>query len=344
MSEPLPIVEFMKLQRQCPILDVRTPAEFAKGHIPGAINLPLFSNEERAEIGTLYKRESREAAILRGLDFVGPRLRSMIETVETDYPLSDKKRLGLYCWRGGMRSQCVAWLLRLYGYQPDTLEGGYKAFRRYILDVFEQPRLLTVLGGKTGSGKTDILEALQAQGQQVINLEKLARHKGSAFGGLGQPPQPTQQQFENELGLQWLALSPEQPVWIEDESRYIGHCTIPDALWQAMEQSPTIFVDVPLALRVERLVAEYGQQDRANLAAAVHKIKKRLGGQQAKTALAALERGDLEICCTILLERYYDKAYLYDLAQKRPDGIRHIEITSEYPAENAAKVLEAMPL
>ena len=339
MTTALPIAEFIKYRPDCALIDVRTPVEFAKGHIPTAVNVPLFNNEERAEIGTLYKQHNREAAILRGLDFVGPKMRSLVETTQR---VSTQQSICLYCWRGGMRSQSVAWLLSTYGYHTYTLKNGYKAFRNYILEAFELPHHLLIISGKTGTGKTAILQALRQKRQQVVDLEALARHKGSAFGGIGQPEQPTQQQFENELGLTWRGLSVETPVWVEDESRYIGSRIIPQPIWRQMKAAPLIFVDMPLDLRVERLVQEYGQQDITSLVAAIDKIKKRLGGPQAQQAIAALHRGDLTTSCAILLEHYYDKAYLHSLSHKPPDCIRHVRVDSTDPVENAERVLQAL--
>ncbi len=338
MPDTLSIEQFITHHQKFPVVDVRTPTEFTRGHLPGATNIPLFSDEERAMVGTAYAQESKKAAILQGLDFVGPKMRQLLEQADT---VVERNTLLFYCWRGGMRSQSLAWLGDLYGYTTYSLEGGYKTFRRYILDTFEQRLPLMVLGGKTGSGKTAILKALAQLGQQFVDLEGLAQHKGSAFGGLGQPCQPTQQQFENDLGMIFREVDKTQPVWIEDESRYVGQIILPIEFWRQKFKAPILYIDVPLELRVERLVQEYGQQSQAQLAASIQKIKQRLGGMETEQALNALYRDDYHTCCAILLEHYYDKAYLHSLERKQPKNLHHLKLTSLDPLENAKTILDS---
>ena len=177
MSETLDILSFIERSHRVLVLDVRTPGEFAQGYLPGAHHLPLFSNEERAEIGTLYKQAGREAAMLRGFDLVGPKLRRMVEAAQA---LVVGDEVLVHCWRGGMRSESVAWLLAFAGYRVGTLRGGYKAFRRYVLEAFAQPRAVRLLGGMTGAGKTDVLHTLAGRGEQVIDLEALPKGRSSA--------------------------------------------------------------------------------------------------------------------------------------------------------------------
>ncbi len=312
MSETLDIVSFIERSRRVPVLDVRTPGEFAQGHLPGAHNLPLFSNEERAEIGTLYKQAGRKAAMLRGFDLVGPKLRRMVEAAQA-FVVGDE--VLVHCWRGGMRSESVAWLLAFAGYRVGTLRGGYKAFRRYVLEAFAQPRAVRLLGGMTGAGKTDVLHTLAGRGEQVIDLEALACHKGSVFGHLGEPAQPSQEQFENELAMQWRVLDASRPVWIEDESRRIGRLLVPGGLWAQMQQAEVFVLDVPFEVRVERLVRAYGRYDTARLVEAIGAIGKRLGSLRAKQARQAVSDGALYDACRRLLA-YYDKAYRYHLEQR----------------------------
>ncbi|MDX1523211.1 MAG: tRNA 2-selenouridine(34) synthase MnmH [Anaerolineae bacterium] len=335
-SQPLPVAEFMAAREHQPVVDVRTPAEFAKGHMPGAVNLPLFSDQERAVVGTRYKHEGRQAAILQGLDYVGPKMRTLLEQADR---VIEGDSLLLYCWRGGMRSQSLAWLMELYGYQTHTLAGGYKSFRNYVLESFELTAHPIILGGKTGSGKTDILKQLAVRGQTIIDLEGMAGHKGSAFGGIGQPAQPSQQLFENRLGLTWRKHCSAPLMWVEDESYYVGQRLIPKPVWTQLQAALTLFIEMPLDLRIERLLTEYGHQDPALLAEAILKIKKRLGGFCTQQALAALKRGDLKTCCAILLEHYYDKAYLHGLAQKPPHQVYRLEVTTADPAQNAETIL-----
>lgn len=337
-------VQFLEQLNLYPVIDVRSPAEYAKGHIPKAINLPLFSNEARAAVGTAYKQQGRRQAILLGLDYVGPKMRPLLEQLDqhaSAQPLAEAHLL-CYCWRGGMRSQSLAWLAELYGYRVSTLSGGYKAYRRTVLDTFSQPADMIILGGKTGSGKTEILQALSILGQRIIDLEGLARHRGSAFGGFADCLQPTQQQFENELAQAWQLTVTGGPIWLEDESRKIGEITIPEPLCSQMRAAPILFLEVPLEMRVSRLVAEYGQQPLEHLTSAILKIKKRLGGHYTQLALTALGQGDLATCCAILLEHYYDKAYLHSLARKKSSNICCVSLDSCDPLKNAQTVLEAV--
>ena len=214
-NQRLAIPEFLQYAHQQLVIDVRSPAEYQHAHMPGAVNIPLFDNEERKIVGTIYKQKSREDAIKIGLDLFGPKMRRIVEEVESllqnktteendaeKQEQIDRKSVAIYCWRGGMRSGAVAWLLSLYGYKIYLLDGGYKAFRNWVLGQFEKEYSLKVLGGFTGSGKTEILKELKEKGQNVIDLEKLAHHKGSAFGRLGEEAQPTSEMFENTLAIE----------------------------------------------------------------------------------------------------------------------------------------------
>jgi tRNA 2-selenouridine synthase len=300
----LDIPEFLACD--APIIDVRSPGEFAHGHIPGAHGLPLFSDEERAVVGTLYKRQGRDAAVLEGLRFVGPRMAALVEQARSIAP---QGKVRVHCWRGGERSGSVAWLLDKAGFaEVRTLRGGYKAFRQHVLDSFNRTLLLQVVGGYTGSGKTELLALLAVQGEQVLDLEALASHKGSSFGMLGQGPQPTTEHFENLLWSALARLDPAQPIWCEDESVMIGRVKVPDAFFHHMRTAPLFFAHVPVEQRVERLVQGYGGFPKEQLAAALERIRKRMGPQHCKAALEALDAGDLAAVARATLV-YYDKAY-----------------------------------
>jgi tRNA 2-selenouridine synthase len=316
----VPVEEFISLADHLPIFDVRTPAEYESGHMPGAINLPLFSNEERAIVGTIYKRESRESAIKKGLEFVGPRMRQIIEQVEA---ITSNKQVMTYCWRGGMRSGSVAWLLSTYGFEVIVLKRGYKAFRNWALKQFEMQRNVLILGGRTGSAKTQILHELKNLDEQVIDLEGLACHKGSAFGWINEQPAPTQEQFENELAVQWHKLDAEKTVWLEDESRSIGKKVIPENLWMQMRSSPVLFADVPLEERIDFLVKTYGTYKPSELEESILRIERRLGNEAARQAIAALNEGDLAETARILLV-YYDKTYQHGLEKRDTQTIHRI--------------------
>lgn len=304
-----------------PLIDVRSPGEHAQGHIPGSINVPLFSNEERSEVGICYKRQGRDAAVLLGLRLVGPRLGDLVEQARRAAPAG---RIAVHCWRGGERSASVAWLLDKAGFdQVFTLKGGYKAFRRYMVERFGHPWDLRVLGGYTGSGKTELLALLKEMGEQVVDLEGLARHKGSAFGGLGQAGQPSTEHFENLLWRELGTLDAQRPVWVEDESLMIGRVRIPERFFERMRASTLYFVDMPMEDRVMRLVDEYGGTTVEELKEPVRRIEKRLGPQHCKAALEALDRGDLAEVARITL-RYYDKAYLRGAGERDPARVRTI--------------------
>ena len=196
-----------------------------------------------------------------------------------------------------------------------SLEGGYKAYRHYIRHSFESGPPLKVLGGMTGSGKTEMLRKMKAEGEQVIDLEALAHHKGSAFGALGEEPQPTTEQFENDLAAEWLRLDPARPVWVEDESLNIGKVILPDVLFQRMRDAEFHLLEVPFRYRVERLMAEYGRFEREALLELITKISRRMGGDQAKLAADSLNDGDLKKTVEIVLG-YYDRTYRYSLEQR----------------------------
>ena len=299
-------VELWEARKDCVILDVRSPGEFLKGHIPGASNLPIFSDEERVRVGTLYKQTSRAVAFLEGLDFIGPKLRFFIE--ETTRLAPDKKIL-IHCWRGGLRSQSMAVLLEAAGFSCQLLEGGYQSYRTHCREVLmDQDAHLILVGGKTGSGKTVILNELMYLQEQVIDLEGLAHHKGSVFGMLGQEPQPTKEQFENNLYECFASFDLKKRIWLESESQSIGQAFIPEAMFKKFRNSPIFVIERTFDQRVHRLVDDYGRFQKKDLAHAFKKIEKRLGGQHLKAALEAIEVGDGAEACAIALS-YYDKAY-----------------------------------
>lgn len=337
MIRRVDIEELLSAMAERPLIDVRTPAEFTQGRIPGAFNLPLFSNEERAVVGTIYKQQGPDEALLRGLDYVGPKMRHFIEKAED---LAPRRRVAVHCWRGGKRSDSMSWLLDFAGFEVLVLNGGYKTFRQYILEYFEKNRFqIIILGGHTGAGKTHVLNALKAMGEQVIDLEGIAHHKGSAFGALGEQPQPSVEQFENELVLAFSSIDPHKRVWLENESRAIGKVFIPGALWEEMRSAPTINLAVPLSLRVERLVADYARYPKQGLIDSFEKISKRLGGQHLKAALEALENDDFSTAAGIALQ-YYDKTYSYGLEQRNPRLVFSFEVTQNDPTLTARQVMD----
>ena len=334
---PVPVAAFASAPG--PVLDVRAPAEFAAGHIPGAVSFPLFTDEERARVGTAYKQVSPDKAVLLGLDFFGPKMSELVRQARKLAPGGDVR---VHCWRGGMRSGAVAWLLDLAGLRVRQLVGGYKEYRRAVQAEIARPRPLRVRGGLTGAGKTDVLRALAAQGEPVLDLEALARHKGSAFGAIGQPAQPTQEQFENDVAAALAALSfsaTGRAVWVEDESRSVGGVSIPAGLYEQLRAAPLVVLDVPRGARVARLAHEYGSHDPQALALAVLRIGKRLGGLATTQALGAIVEGDMPRMVELVLD-YYDKTYQFGLDRRAAQVVQVASDTLD-AAVNAALVARA---
>lgn len=294
------------------LVDVRSPSEFAYGHIPGAINYPLFNDSERVLIGKLYKQEGKEKAVLKGLEIVGPRMHLIVKDFMKLFP---ERKLIILCWRGGMRSNSVSWLLRQAGFEIETLSGGYKHYRTLVREFLTGPFNLRILNGPTGSGKTDILKALKDIGEQVIDLEGLAHHKGSSFGSIGQLEQPSIEQFENNLADELLTFDSKEVIWVEDESRKIGRINLGDHFWNQMLAADFLRINIPMEERVRRLVEDYGFYSPEELEKSIIRIGKRLGPQHLKTALEQLSNGKFDEVAKICLV-YYDKAYAFGLQKK----------------------------
>ncbi len=328
--------EFLEKSLKISILDVRSPAEFSQGHIPGATNLPLLNNEERAKVGTIYKKTGKEQAVQLGYEIVNPKIPQLFQAAQAK--VIDNEVL-VHCWRGGMRSGNVAAFLQKQGIRAYTLKKGYKAYRQYIRDFFSQPVKLYVLGGETGSGKTEILRHLKEMGEQVIDMEALAHHKGSSFGALGELPQPTSEQFENDLFLEWAGLERTRRFWLEDESHTIGKVYISEVVWQHMKTAPIIRVKVPLEERIKRLVEDYGHFSKQEIAAAVERITRRLGPQHAKRALQEVEAGNAAEVARITLT-YYDKAYDHNHLKRAYQNVHFVNCEGADAMENAKRVLE----
>ncbi|MEO1589776.1 MAG: tRNA 2-selenouridine(34) synthase MnmH [Cyanobacteria bacterium J06632_22] len=335
MSHPsLSVTDFLTLPG--PILDVRSPGEYADGHIPGAHSFPLFDNDERAAVGTCYKQQGRDAAVELGLEFVGPKMADFVRQAKA--LAGPDKPVRVHCWRGGMRSGSMAWLLQTAGLSVVTLSGGYKAFRRWVRETVAQPRPMIVLGGMTGTAKTDILQALCDRGEAVLDLEGLANHRGSSYGALLLPPQPRTEHFENLIALQWQSFPTDRPVWIEAESRQVGSCRIPNELMDQMEAAPTLEVTRPVRERCDLLVKIYGEADTESLVEATERVRRRLGGERTQAAVQYIRGGNLRAAVEILL-LYYDKAYRYDL-ERRGKTIPQVDISGMCPDRAAAALLE----
>ncbi len=401
MDNKIEIEEFLEKSENIPIVDVRSPKEFSKGHIPGAVNIPLFNDEERALVGTKYKKESREAAIELSLKITGPKLTHYVKQVKkiadlprplltpVKYPpdkpacpplrfsrrvgrisrgekggelcspdeaflsaqalanaeaksgssdealaKSGKNEILVHCWRGGMRSNSMAWLFNTCNLKATTLIGGYKSYRHFIRKSFEQKANIIILGGMTGSGKSDILSHISKSGHQILDIENIAEHKGSAFGAIGQKQQPTNEQFENNLHQKWKNFDFNHPIWIEDESQPIGLVRIPEPLFEQMRSADVIKIELNKELRIKRLVKEYAKFDINLLKQSILKITKRLGGLNTKISLEALERRDFYTVADITLS-YYDKAYNFGLSKRKNQTIHTLSLKKDSPDENA---------
>ncbi|HSU51110.1 MAG TPA: tRNA 2-selenouridine(34) synthase MnmH [Segetibacter sp.] len=377
------IETFLDVSSQHPVIDVRSEGEFAHAHIPGAVSMPLFNNEERKVVGTAYKQQSKQQAIKLGLAIFGKKMVEMVEFVERlleSHPkYRSSKTLIVHCWRGGMRSGGVGWLLDMYGFKVYTIVGGYKAFRRWSLQQLEKDYRINILGGYTGSGKTFVLQQLKKQHMITIDLEDLARHKGSAFGSIGMPEQPSQEMFENLLAVElfkadmhckmedahseateeWtgarqqpnrniknevVVSHPGKPmdesdslsacIWMEDESQRIGLVNLPTAFFKNIRNKPVYFLEIPFEERLKHIVGGYGKGDKQEIASAIIRIQKRLGGLEAKTALNFLIEDNLEETFRILL-KYYDKQYLKGLHSR--ENLQQLLHTIECDTVDAEK-------
>lgn len=335
MSSPVSIEEFISRSGESIIIDVRSESEYRQGHFPGAVNIPILTDEQRREVGITYKNKGKQEAVIKGFDLAGPLFGDFIRAAKNttkDHPTANSPlpTVFLYCWRGGMRSSISGWILSLAGFQVKILEGGYKTFRRWVLNTLEQKKNILVLGGMTGCGKTEILQNLAMLGETVIDLEKLAHHKGSAFGGLGQLAQPSTEHFENLLSIQWNKIPSSQFsdsgnvefAWLENESRTIGHNQVQASVYEQIRKAKVVEIKIPREKRVNRIVKEYGCFPVEQLSEMTKKLKKRLGGQHLEESLDYLLKNDISNWALKMLD-YYDKAYNYGMSQ-RPSGSIHL--------------------
>lgn len=338
MTAPaLTIDDFLAQSKQELIVDVRAPVEFQKGHLPRAVNIPLFEDVERAEIGTLFKQQGKDTAVTRGLEIVSPKMVGFVNQVRE---LSKNKKVFVYCFRGGMRSNSFAWLMNTSGLHAGILKGGYKSYRNHVLNYFTEPQQLILLGGHTGSGKTDILKYLAREGVQTIDLEGIANHKGSAFGSINEDKQPSQQNFEHGLYSAFLEQDATTSIILEDESKSIGFNKIPHALWLQMKQATIIKLEIPFELRIENLVKDYATTDTEALKSCVVKIAQQLGLLNTKLCLQYLDEGNLHDTARLTLQ-YYDKVYGYTYSQKQQPVIPVVSDTMDVIA-NAQKVKQVI--
>jgi tRNA 2-selenouridine synthase len=328
------------------VIDVRSPAEYAEDHLPGAVSLPALSDAERAEVGTIYKRESPFRARKLGAAMVARNVARHLEG-----PLSAMEggwRPLVYCWRGGQRSGAVAIILREVGWRVETIEGGYRSFRRAVVRALHDepfPARVVLLDGNTGTAKTAVLARLRAMGAQVIDLEGLARHRGSLLGGMG--AQPAQKAFETALAMEVAALDPGRPVVIEAESSKVGDLIVPPSVWKAMTGAERVEVAAPVSARAEYLARAYADltADPDALAAALGALRpmqgaERVAGWQALAAAGRFAELAAELCV-----EHYDPRYARHRARWSRAPLARIEVArldDEGIAALAAGVLSAL--
>ena len=315
----IPFEEFLKARG--PIIDIRSPKEFSQGHWPGSKNIPLFNNKERAIIGITYKEKGKQEAILIGIKLIIPKLTTLKTSIKEIHDKakkakdnSSKTHLRIYCWRGGMRSKSIVWLSNHLGYNAIQLKGGYKSYRKWVLAQFERNWRLHLIGGKTGTGKTNILSALAKEGISTIDLEGLANHRGSSFGSIGLPTQPSCEQYENLLAESLNQINPDlaKAIWVEDESPNLGKCRIPNGLIKQMKVAPVVEIEKNKTERIQELVKVYAKHSKNELKEATIRIKNRLGPQRTKIALDGISKENWELACEAILD-YYDRCYEYQL-------------------------------
>lgn len=319
MMEPTSAIHFINhafdqnLDAHTVLLDARSPGEYAHAHIPGSFNVPLLDNAQREQVGTCYKNKGRQDAIDLGFELAGP---AFLEKIKAARALAQGKPVAVYCARGGLRSEILTWLLLKGGISALQLKGGYKYWRNACLQQFQTSREWFVLTGLTGVGKTELLFGLRDHGEAVLDLEALAQHRGSAFGGLGMPQQPTQEHFENLLALRLHELRSNARVWMEDESRFIGKLRIPDDLFAAKIRAKRIVAERSFGSRIQRVLQEYGSLPKQDLVIKTTTLEKRLGNALMRQAVEHLECGEMEAWAVILLQ-YYDRQYQHGIGKNQ---------------------------
>ncbi len=316
-----------------PLIDVRSPGEYYKGHMPNSINIPLFDNDERSIIGTIYKKEGRKRAVLEGLKFLEKKIELLLDNlfinIDSYNNNSENNKelfIKIYCSRGGMRSQSIAWLLEKFKLNLVTLNGGYKKYRRWVLDSFSKKLNIVLIGGKTGTGKTRLLSLLEKYNYQTIDLEGFACHRGSTFGGLGMKEQPSNEQFENIIAEKLNSFQFTNNIFVEAESANIGKCKIPHEFFNQMKNSRRIEILRSESNRLDELIDTYSVFKKEELQESVLRIKKRLGPQRTKIAIESINNEKWDLVCRSVLD-YYDKCYEYERVGKT--NIKLLDLTDK---------------
>lgn len=294
------------------IIDVRTPDEFAEDHIPGAINCPVLSNEERSQVGLAYHQQSAFEGKRIGAALIAQNIARYLTNEFAEKP--SHWRPLIYCWRGGKRSGSMTYILRQIGWNAHILDGGYKNYRRHVVQQLQEiPASLKfrIITGPTGSAKTDILNALGKLGAQILDLEKLAAHKGSVLGQLPNHPQPSQKRFESLLHKELERLDPLHPIYVEAESKKIGQIQVPETLLMIMRQSPCLKIEATLEARIEFLQRDYRYmiEDQKQLKQQLQFLKEIVGKETLESWNEFIEQGLWSQLVTELLEKHYDRLY-----------------------------------
>jgi tRNA 2-selenouridine synthase len=324
----LSVEQFLENLNTYFIVDVRSPGEYAEASIPGAVNIPLFNDQERAIVGTTYKQEGTDQAKMVGLSLVSPKLPEMVETILS---AAAGREIVLYCWRGGMRSRSIFTLLNALGYPVLQLVGGYKAFRRRVnkfLNDGTDSATVIVLNGLTGVGKTLVIKELQQMNVPALDLEAMANHRGSAFGSVGLGKPRSQKDFEALLFLELYKCKDAPFLIVEGEGKCIGPVLIPEFFYQAMLDGRHILLSTGLETRVARIVAEYRDVSKENnddLAAAVLALQKRLGKSKCEELAEQVRQGEFHQAAACLCTEYYD-SYYKDSRRKQGDYLAVINV------------------
>ena len=296
-------------------IDVRSSREYKKGNYTHSVNIELFNDIEYSKLGEVYKRNGKSESIKSGKKYIHNSLEQILEKISK----FKKYTIYIYCARGGLRSKAFFKILEIHGYKSFVILGGYKSLRNYVLSSFLKTRNIIIIGGNTGSKKTSILKLMKKHNYNTVDLEKIANHRGSAFGDLGLMKQSTQQQFENDLSYEWVNFDNNSNVFVESESRTIGKIVIPSPIYSQMINSHYIRINMNFDRRIKNLISEYGKYPLTHIEHRLKKISRKLGSENFNYAVKLLKNNDLYSFCSHILINYYDKMYKHSLNKRKTD-------------------------